>query len=182
MISNIKFSLIFEVDSNWENDLKSKCEILNIKCKKNGNMLIIKQGFSLTIFQKKKTTFEKNNNRVLLHINLSGIKNFMDFHSSFKKIKTEIIPEKWILIKKVVDNMTYSKQYHKNINLKTFKTKNPETKYNVERFPGLFFKSKYGGTCILFNNGKINIVGCKNEINAFFSWQEICLFLTNANI
>lgn len=182
MISNIKFSLIFKADSNWEKDLKTKCKILDIKCKKNGNMLIIKQGFSLTIFQKKKTTLEKNNGQELIHINLSGIKNFKDFLFTFNRIKTEIIPKKWILIKKVVDNITYSKQYPKNINLKNFKIKNPNSKYNVERFPGLFFKSKYGGTCILFNNGKINIVGCKNEINAFFSWQEICLYLTNVDI
>lgn len=176
MVSNIKCSLIFEVDLNWERDLKLKCDILEIPYHKNGNMLIVKKDFSLTIIKKK--IF---NSKIFLHVNLSGVKNFKLFEQSIEKVRMDILPENWVLVKLSVDNITYSKHSRKTINLREFKSHFPQARYNIDRFPGLFIKSSHGGTCLLFKSGKINVVGCKSKKSAKLSWREIYQMLESVN-
>ena len=59
-----------------------------------------------------------------------------------------------------VDNITSSFNIKKPILFKQLKITNQKFNFNPERFSGFFIKYTEG-TAVLFQSGKINIIGCK---------------------
>ena len=128
------------------------------------NILVINDIFSITVFKKQ---FDK------YHINITGIKLPSHVNTVIKWVVDFYCPEKYFtILKYCIDNITATFDIGSSVPLNYIASLNNSMKYNPERFPGLFYKTEYG-TALIFNSGKVNIVGCKSENNVILIWQKI---------
>ena len=136
----------------------------NVYCAQKRNILVIKDIYSITIFQ-------KLNNKY--HLNITGIKSL--------NIISEVI--NWIiriycdkidfrLIAYNIDNITSAFDIKQKISLHTLANNVKHSSYNPERFHALYFKNDKG-TVVVFQSGKINIVGAKSLENILSLWKYI---------
>jgi hypothetical protein len=150
-ISNIKISCIFQLPENWRKLL----EIISIKrkliLKKNANIIIIKDVYVFCIFERKDK---------FVHFNVTKIKSYQDIFDFIFFFSKEYFSYDTKLISLKIDNITASFNINRVLNLIKIKEIFTNSKFNPERFAGLFIKLK-DGTVIIFRNGKVNIVGCK---------------------
>lgn len=174
MITNVKVSLIFSCCENWKSILKSRAQQKLFSLKEYGNMVIIRKTFVITIFEKKKTS-----EKTFIHVNLSGVKNIKDIGIIKENILQNIFPSYWILKNYKIDNISATFKFPCKINLKNLKQELIGSKYDVNRFPGLFYKIEQA-TFIIFQSGKINILGCKEENIVYSRWQDIYKILMSA--
>jgi TATA-box binding protein (TBP) (component of TFIID and TFIIIB) len=176
MLKNIKLSVICEVAENWRKQLKHCLTRGLISFKEKGNIFIIKEEVTLCIFQKKET-FDKT----LIHLNISGVKTFENINQIILKIKKNYFQYNCIVISVKVDNTTSVFQYPQKVNLDFFKKCFCLSKFDKERFPGLFYKLEHG-TAIIFKSGKVNILGCKSKDQILSTWKEIMNMLNYATM
>lgn len=172
MISNIKISLIYETSEKWKKDIIQKCEEMNIKYKQNGNMIIIKSDFVLCIIEKKLKPGLRTQSGRQIHVNLSGVKNFNDLKLKLDFLKNIFLKKKYELKYQKVDNISANFSLANKINLRDLYEKTQNCKYNTERFPGLFLKLE-NSTAVIFNSGKVNILGCKTESQVLQAWNKV---------
>lgn len=175
MIKNIKISVEILVKENWRKKILSKEKKLDLNIKLCGNIVILKYMFTYCIIEKRKkstpTTLERK--FVVIHVNITGIKDFSKISQSILNLKNSFFRKKKTKILKVkIDNITSSFSFPKRIILPFIKKRNFNTKYNPERFPGLFLKFEEG-TAIIFENGKVNIVGSKSKENVLETWRKV---------
>jgi Transcription factor TFIID (or TATA-binding protein, TBP) len=151
-ISNIKISCVFKLPVNWRVLLQTIAEKRKILIQKNANFLILRDKYVLCIF-------EKNNQTV--HFNVTKIKSIRDIFEFLFFFSCEYFTYDTTLLSLKIDNITSSFNIDSTINLLKIRDYYKNSKFNPERFAGLFLKFDKG-TAIVFRNGKVNIVGCKS--------------------
>jgi len=157
MITNIKFSVIYYFNKNWERIIKLNCQEIGFYCKKKGNILVIKKNFAMCMIQMKHCDIF---GFVKVYINITGVKNIEMMQKVVKFIHFNIIPNKCLFHSIMIDNITYVIDLKKSLMFESILL-NQNVKYNQEKFPGLFIKIE-NTTCILFKSGKILIIGLKS--------------------
>lgn len=150
-ISNIKISCIFRLPENWKELLEKISIKRKLILKKNANIIIIKDIYVFCIFERKDK---------FIHFNVTKIKSYQDIFDFIFFFSKEYFTYDTKLISLKIDNITASFNLNRVLNLIKIKESFTESKFNPERFAGVFIKSK-DGTIIIFRNGKVNIVGCK---------------------
>lgn len=150
-ISNIKISCIFQLPENWKELLEKISIKRKLILKKNANIIIIKDIYVFCIFERKDK---------FIHFNVTKIKSYQDIFDFIFFFSKEYFTYDTKLISLKIDNITASFNLNRVLNLIKIKESFTESKFNPERFAGVFIKSK-DGTIIIFRNGKVNIVGCK---------------------
>jgi Transcription factor TFIID (or TATA-binding protein, TBP) len=168
-ISNIKISCVFKLPSNWRELLKSIAIKRNIKIKTNANFQILHDKYVICIFEKKDKT---------VHFNVTKIKSINDVFNFLFFFSCEYFTYDTTLLSLKIDNITSSFNINQIINLKRVQSFFQDSKFNPERFAGLFIKY-FSGTAIIFRNGKVNIVGCKKVITIKEIWQQLKPILLN---
>lgn len=152
-ITNVKVSILIKPISLdiVVNILTNK----NIEYKNYNNYIVFKKIFTYILFKKGK----HNHN----HVNVTKISTLFNINNVLKEIKELINCE---IIKTQIDNIIATYSLNKELILKDIILKKifEKTKYNNEKFPGLFVKFEEG-TAIIFHSGKIVLVGCKSIEN-----------------
>lgn len=153
-VSNVKLSLklkdlVINTDENTQLDFFEKY-----------NRIIKVENFTITIY---------HNNPHALH--MTGIKNLCENLDLAIKTISLLSSVNFNYIKSIIriDNITATCNYYKSkVNLiilfKKIKAKNDvHVRFNPVKFPGMTVKfSSKSGTAIIFESGKINLLGCKN--------------------
>lgn len=165
-ISNIKISCVFKISCNWIEQLKNITYRRGIPLKITANIYVVKDQYVMCFFAKKDGS---------VHINVTKIKNYQEiFHFLFFFSKNYFIGDSKLLSLKV-DNITASSYCEKSDIFYNILKSNLNYKYNPERFPGIFIKFTKG-SCIIFKNGKINILGCKVVADIEKIWKVIQVY------
>lgn len=173
LISNIKCSCIIEVSEKWKHEIKQICETNRLFFQERGNIFIIKYCFSLCIIQRKRNIKEK----LFIHMNITGNRNFSVLKTNLKFIFRKLLHPTWRVDNITIDNICATFKYFKSINLKLLNSVLQISTLNFERFPAVFYK-KNCATYLIFENGKVNILGCKNVKDIKLAWRHIYPFLT----
>lgn len=147
---------------NVKISVKVKCLCLN-----NANKLLQLQGISVKTFlnyitftNKFSYVLFKSSSNGTNHVNVTKIKDTSNIHEALAILQdclnTGVISHK-------IDNIIATHNGPQMIDLQCLIRGSVfhRTKYNPERFPGLFVKCE-GGTAIIFHSGKVVIVGCKS--------------------
>ena len=174
LISNIKCSCVLKVTSKWKNEIKRNCEINSIEFTQRGNIFIIKHGFSLCIIEKKEKSCQGD---YYIHLNITGNRNFQILKKNLGILKDKLFQPSWSVKIFTVDNICASIKYPKKLDLKKLNSVLQVSKFDFERFPAVFYKLSKKGTFLIFENGKINILGCKSSKDIYYSWLHILPFL-----
>ena len=163
IISNIKLSLLFRsVCTN--NHFIQKAEYRSVKCVMRGNFLVIKDIFPITIFKKVCGNY---------HINVTGIRSLIGIEEAVSwLVDTYCDVESFMLIRKVIDNLTATYNIGCKIQLNEAVKLFSEGRYNIERFLGACVKYN-NATIIIFASGKVNILGKNSPLEI----KEICQML-----
>ena len=169
-ICNIKVSFTIKKDKKWYEKIKDVCVKNKKNLKKSGNITTFKYIFSFCFFEKK-TEY--------IHVNATGIKKEEDIPNFKIFFYNNILKEEIHNFK--IDNITASFSINKDLNLNTIFNSFENVKYNPERFPGLFLKHN-SSTAVIFRNGKINILGCKNSKDVYLTWIKILQQISTALI
>lgn len=176
-ISNIKCSLVFNTPIKWKNEIKEKCLNNKVDFFECGNILSVKYKFKLCIIQKKINS--NTSDRVFLHVNITGIKNFKSLKIDLGNVQKTLIPKTWELKEFKIDNICSSFSFPYKIFLKKLSSDYTDSRYNIERFPAVFLKTQFG-TAAVFESGKINIIGCKSVLEIITVWSHIFPYLKEA--
>jgi hypothetical protein len=179
MINNVKSSHIIQCDVNWKKYLLERADSLNFSSSQRGNILIVKKNFNLCIFERKDR--KPCNDTKNIHINLSGVENLSKTKIVLDFVLSEFFSSSAKILNSKIDNITASFTYPGEVNISFLKSINQDFLYNKERFPGLFIKLP-SGTAIIFNSGKINIIGSKTERDVLQTWRVIVKYLLDANM
>ena len=177
-ISNVKCSIIYSVPFHWKKDIKEKCQKNNIQYFESGNILSIAYKVKLCIIQKK---IKSLNEVFFLHVNLTGIRDFQILRQELQYIKILLIPDNWEKVSFKIDNICSSLSFPSKIKLKKLSEIYLTARYNIVRFPAVFIKSKFG-TVVVFESGKVNILGCKTFSEIKITWSQILPYLTHASM
>jgi hypothetical protein len=163
-VSNIKISCVFQLPENWRTLLELISTKRKVNVKKNANIIIIKDVYVFCIFERKDK---------FVHFNVTKIKSYKDIFDFIFFFSKEYFSYDTKLISLKIDNITASFNINRVLDLIKIKEIIPSSKFNPERFAGLFLKLK-DGTIIIFRNGKVNIVGCKtiNVIRKLWNQME----------
>lgn len=173
LISNIKCSCIIEVSDKWKFEIKQLCDKNKLLFKERGNIVVIKPSFSICIIEKKKTCEGKK----YLHINVTGNRNFKVLKSNLDFMFKTLVHPLWKVYSIAIDNICATFKFESKINLRLLHSVLKVSTLNFERFPAVFYK-KYNGTFLIFESGKVNILGCKTIKDIQNSWDHIYPFLT----
>jgi TATA-box binding protein (TBP) (component of TFIID and TFIIIB) len=123
-----------------------------IDCNNYNNFIVVKSVYTYIIF---KTNYKSEN-----HINITKIPSVDNIKDAIEKL---LILVPCMVLSQKIDNIIATTNINHKLSLKDIVEKNKfqVTKYNNEKFPGLFLKFQKG-TAILFHSGKIVIVGSKS--------------------
>jgi hypothetical protein len=161
-IANVKVSI--KTSPIFLDNVFNIATLKNIYCKSYKNFIVIKNKYTYIIFK----TNKSNEN----HINITKIPSIKEVLESIELLQSLF---DFIITYKSIDNIIATTNLFRKLDLFSICKQNifSSTKYNNEKFPGLFIKSKLG-TSILFNSGKIVIVGAKTEKDIECLIQKIC--------
>lgn len=172
-ISNIKISCVFKLPTNWRKLLEFIVKKRKISIKKTANIIVIKDKYIFCIFEKKDKT---------VHFNVTKIKSISDIFNFLFFFAQNYFSYNTTLLSLKVDNITSSFNIKKPILFKHLNIVNQKFNFNPERFSGFFIKYPEG-TAILFQSGKINIIGCKTISDIKKIWIDVQKILPmNVNI
>ena len=162
-IKNLKISAIFSSElpiTHFYNLASDR----NVSYITKRNILVIKDVLSITVFKKKQNQY---------HLNITGIKCINDLDKTLVWVtKTYCVKPDFRLISSNIDNITSSFDVKQNLSLHALASTINKSSYNPERFHALYFKHNKG-TIVVFQSGKINIVGCKTVENILTLWRFI---------
>ena len=162
-VKNVKISVIFasDVPVNHFFDIAST---RNVSCFQKRNILIIKDIYSITIFQKSQNKY---------HFNVTRIKSISVISDVIKwLVETYCDKNKFQLISYHIDNITSTFDIKQEISLHNLANKIKNASYNPERFHALYLKNIIG-TIVVFQTGKINIIGAKSVESITSLWAFI---------
>ena len=136
----------------------------NVYCALKRSILIIKDNFFDNCIQKVENSY---------HFNISGIKTITEL-DSVKEWLTKAYCNKtdFRLTSYRIDNITAAFDVKRLLNLNLLATNIRHSSYNPERFHALYIKNTKG-TIVVFQSGKINIVGSKSVENVLLLWKFI---------
>lgn len=162
-VKNVKISVSFSSNQQM-NHFFEKALARNVYCVQKRNILIIKDIYTITVFQKLQNKY---------HLNITGIKS-IDTVSEviIWIIRTYCDENGFKLISYKIDNITSSFDVKQYIPLHNLANTLKYASYNPERFHALYLKNNEG-TIVVFQSGKINIVGCKSLENILTLWKFI---------
>lgn len=160
MITNIKFSLECTFDKRWRHIIKKNSENAGFNFKSCGNMYLIKKykDISVCIIRKKLQEFHKE--KEIVHVNVTGVKEIRQISAKIIFLYYNIFPSLCQIKSFKVDSLSYNFKYKKAIDFQKLKNA-PCISHNFEKFPAIFYRMG-NGTSLIFRNGNILIVGCKN--------------------
>lgn len=165
-IKNVKISLKLKELSL--NTVLEYLDVNNCRYKTKSNYVIIESKYIYIVFKPK--------NRLITHINVTKISDLSEVDTAVDNLITKIFPTLDIIVHKVVvDNITAVFNVNKTVNLPEIIKNNKnfyQITYNNEKFPGMFIKFDVG-TLIVFYTGKVIAVGCKNENDLAFLFEEL---------
>ena len=136
------------------------------------NFLVLKSDYTYIIF--------KNGT-----VNVTGLKNLIELTDIINKFSLDFkIPKDLLSTDVIIDNITGSGSFEKNINLRRLQLhlsnqcelSDIQTKLNFSYFPALICKDFKKGTILIFGNGNYTIVGSKNQadmINVYLKARNI---------
>ena len=159
-INNVKISVLFH-SLTPKTRFVQLARARNVSTTYNRNFVVIKDVFSITVFQ---------NISDIFHINVTGIRSLSLTSYAIDWLKEHYCRnEDFSFLKYNIDNITASFNIGFDLHLNELAQKLHSSKYNSERFPGLHLK--VGRVCaILFKSGKINILGCKTGEEVMSTW------------
>lgn len=114
------------------------------------------------------------------YVNITKIRKECDIAKAVKHFKTLIKCDSET--KTTIHNICASGIFKKKHNLKLLhgymkeNENNARVKFNQNVFPALYVKYS-NGTCIIFQNGKYTIVGCKSRKQVFDITETICVHM-----
>ena len=162
-VKNVKISVIFASKQpiKWFFDIANA---RNVYCAQKRNIFSINDIYSITIFQKLQNKY---------HLNVTRIKSLNDISEVIKwLIKTYCDKNNFQIISYRLDNSTAAFDIKQHISLHTLANSIKHSSYNPERFYAVYLKNNKG-TIIVFQSGKINILGCKSLENILSLWRFI---------
>ena len=128
------------------------------------NILVIKDIFPITVFKQEKNRY---------HLNVTGIKTLNGIEEAILWLEdTYCNKTDFQLNSYNIDNITSTFDVKHRVPLHTLATVVKHSSYNPERFHALYFKSDEG-TAVVFQTGKINIVGSKSVKSILSLWTFI---------
>lgn len=178
-ISNVKCSLIYSVPTHWKKEIKKNCELRNIDVFEYGNILSVVFSTKLCIIQKK-IKFPSSKNQ-LIHVNVTGIRNLYVLKREIVKINRYIIPQSWVMKSFKIDNICSTLSFPSTIRLRKLSQIYENCRFNIDRFPAVFMKTIFG-TVIVFESGKINILGCKSLAQIKSTWRQVLVYIIHASM
>ena len=162
-INNVKISVLFHSVfpmSHFFNTAISR----NVYISQKRNFLVIKDGFSITIFQKSDNQY---------HLNVTGIQSLGQVDEAVNWVIVTYCPSEFFrYISHQVDNVTATYNFGYKLPLQKIAYYLTPCRYNTERFPGLHMKSEKGAV-IIFESGKVNIVGYTSEQEVKERWKSV---------
>lgn len=169
-INNVKISVLFHSVfpmSHFFNTAISR----NVCISQKRNFLVIKDGFSITIFQKSDNQY---------HLNVTGIQSLSEVNQAVNWVIVTYCPsESFRYISHQVDNVTATYNFGYKLPLQKIACYLTPCRYNTERFPGLHMKSEKGAV-IIFESGKVNIVGYSSEQEVVERWKSVKMKIESA--
>lgn len=162
-VRNVKISVIFASKQpiQWFFDIANS---RNVNCVLKRNILCITDVYSITIFQKLHNKY---------HLNVTKIKSLNSVSEVIQwLIKTYCDKNYFQLISHKIDNITSTFDIKQYISLDTLANHIKQSSYNPERFHAVYLKNNEG-TIVVFQSGKINILGCKSLENIISLWRFI---------
>ena len=162
-IKNVKISAIFKSDKPVLSFFDI-AETRKVSCKQKRNIIVIKDFYTITIFQKPKNKY---------HINVTKIKSLTCINKVIDwLIHTYCNTHCFQLVTYKIDNITASFDFKQYICLQYLANTIKNSRYNPERFHALYIKTS-NGTAIIFQSGKINILGCSSLESVSSLWTSV---------
>ena len=162
-IKNVKVSVKYL----FENTLTHFANIADKRetCVKHiRNFLIIKDVYSLTIFNQPQNKY---------HVNVTGIKTINEVKDAICWLEQIYCKKEFFdFISCKIDNITSCFNSGRKLSLHSLANIVPGISYNPERFHALYLKTDKG-TIIAFQSGKLNILGCKSLEHILELWTLI---------
>jgi TATA-box binding protein (TBP) (component of TFIID and TFIIIB) len=166
VINNIKirFTVIESQLPTLRDEIRKISEVKDKKTfKKLHNFIVFRSSFIFTIFFKSGT------------VNITGIQRLTDISQAVSVFcQTFDISRRDIVDSIIIDNITASGSFNRDINLRNLKEKINGGKnesriksasFNPNYFPAAFCKTFGIGTILIFGSGKYNIVGAKSQLD-----------------
>ena len=165
-IKNIKISVEFLSHQPLTHffDVAAKRDVC---CTLKRNILIIKDNFSINVFKKLNGNY---------HFNITGIRVIDGVDAVIVWLRnTYCNKTDFCLISHRIDNITAAFDVGCFLNLDVLAANIHNSSYNPERFHALYIKNveHIKGTIVLFQTGKINIIGTNSVENVLLLWKFI---------
>lgn len=164
-IKNIKIS----VKVKWLclNNANNSLAFQKVLVKKYLNYITFQNKFSYVLFKGSK---DRTN-----HVNITKIKDISYIDEALSILQKSLNAT---IVSYRIDNIIATHNGPQMIDLQSLINRNVfnQTKYNPERFPGLFVKCETG-TAIIFHSGKIVIVGCRSLQQIWDLFEHVAMRL-----
>ena len=162
-IKNVKLSVKYSSTKNVNHFLEVASS-RSVKSNKVRNILVLKDKLTIILFVRADNSY---------HLNITGIKDLYMVNDAIIWLEnTYCNKSDFILLSYNIDNITSSFNTFRHIPLDKLANILNNCSYNPERFHALYFKTSHG-MVIVFQTGKVNIVGCKTLKNILSLWRFI---------
>ena len=162
-IKNVKLSVKYS-SSKDVNHFLDVASSRGVKTSKVRNILVLKDRFTIILFARSSNSY---------HLNITGIKDLCMVNDAIIWLEnTYCNKTDFNLLSYNIDNITSAFDTLRQIPLDKLANIVKNCSYNPERFHSLYFKTS-DGMIIVFQTGKVNIVGCKTLKNILSLWSFI---------
>ena len=162
-VKNVKLSVNYSSSKHVAHFLEV-AKSRSVKTRKVRNILVLKDKLTLILFVRSNNSY---------HLNITGIKDLHLVNDAIIWLEnTYCNKSEFSLLSYNIDNITSSFDTFRHIPLDNLANVVSNCSYNPERFHALYSKSR-DGMVIVFQTGKVNIVGCKSLKNILSLWRFI---------
>ena len=162
-IKNVKLAVKY-YSSKHVNHFLEVANSRSVKTRKVRNILVLKDKLTIILFVRSDNSY---------HLNITGIKDLYMVNDAIIWLEnTYCNKSDFILLSYNIDNITSAFDTFRYIPLDKLANILNNCSYNPERFHALYFKTSVG-MVIVFQSGKVNIVGCKTLRNILSLWSFI---------
>ena len=162
-VKNVKLSVKYSSSKHVTHFLEV-AKSRSVKTRKVRNILVLKDKLTLILFVRSNNSY---------HLNITGIKDLHLVNDAIIWLEnTYCNKSEFSLLSYNIDNITSSFDTFRHIPLDNLANVVSNCSYNPERFHALYSKSR-DGMVIVFQTGKVNIVGCKSLKNILSLWRFI---------
>ena len=162
-IKNVKLSVKYSSSKPVDHFLEV-ANYRSVKYNKVRNILVLKDKLTIILFVRSDNSY---------HLNITGIKDLCMVNDAIIWLeKTYCNKSDFVLLSYNIDNITSAFDTFRHIPLDKLSNIVNNCSYNPERFHAMYFKTS-DGMVIVFQTGKVNIVGCKTLKNIISLWRFI---------